>query len=221
VKISPESVAAEPKRGLVIKIVNPDGLKASIEKLDAEAREAKAILGFHLDEADLERYGDVTLKETIEQGRRGYRGVEALDAALSARAKSVARSASAPSVSRMAHSGRTVSRPREHRAKSSRTRTTSRGDPDDPDPVPRSCVGCGERFTPTNPRQRYHSEACGNAARQRKHKAKARASEPFVNRAPDPLLSGIPRSWRQDSAKRRAWKLALAEWEREFKVAAA
>jgi hypothetical protein len=124
---------------LNVEIGNPEGLKAYLEKLHAEAREAKDILGVRLDEVDRERYGDVTLGETIEQGRRGYRGVEALDAALSARAKSVARSASTLSVSRMARSSRTVSRPRERRAKSSRS-ASSRGDPsrsseDDPEPV--------------------------------------------------------------------------------------
>jgi hypothetical protein len=58
--------------------------------------------------------------------------------------------------------GRTATRSRTR----SRTRATaSRGDPDDPSPLaPRPCLGCGESFTPKNPRQRHHDGRCRKRA---------------------------------------------------------
>jgi len=34
----------------------------------------------------------------------------------------------------------------------------------------RTCPGCAVEFTPSDPRQKYHDDRCGTAARVRKHR---------------------------------------------------
>lgn len=64
--------------------------------------------------------------------------------------------------------------PRRRNEATRRARARSPGDKSESEPPRRRCCGCPLDFTPSTPQQRYHSEACASAARQRRFKKRRR-----------------------------------------------
>lgn len=143
-------------RNLVVEI-SPAARKYLIRvfaEIQEQATEVKAILECDFADVEGEGYGDLTMPEVIAQGRRGLRGLDALDAALEARARrpdaALAAQARKPGSTSASKRPVRAARPRE---RSSRRQASagSRGSPgrsdDDPEPEHLACrrcaCGCG------------------------------------------------------------------------------